>query len=242
MLEAAHERVDESRSEYTRELAGLMFQSIVKQQKIGNEKKSPWDVLSVEERRNVRDEIIKALATENNNVRAGASSAIAAIACKELDSGENNWKDLIPTLQDALEHPNTSFKLSSIQTVAKICEDVRPSLISSDNAKDLFTTLMHELNTNDVKLQCQVLEALLVMIPFASHRLSRNEEFSMNLTNLVFEFVLQGAKQDMELMERAWKCMTELAHHFFLSFYDKVGKVLECAFSMTEISPSSSQK
>ena len=174
-------------------------------------------------------------------MRAGASSAIAAIACKELENSEDGWKDLVPTLVYALEHDNPSYKLSSIQTVAKICEDVRPSLINDKDAKNLLTSLMDMVLIDDLKLRCQLLEALLVMIPFAGHKLSRNEVFSMNLTNLIFDFIETG-DQHIQILERAWKCMTELAHHFYLSFYDKVGKVLEAAFSLTSITPESSNR
>lgn len=124
--------------------------------------------------------------------------------------------------------------------MAKICEDVRPSYINAEDAKSLFTTLMQQLEASDLKLQCQILEALLVMIPFASHKLSLNEEFAMSLTNLIFDFVEQGVKQDIQILERAWKCMTELAHNFYLSFYDKVAIVLDAAFNLTKITPGCS--
>ncbi len=62
VIKAARELVDPSRSEYTREMAGLMFQSIVKKPRHGGGV-APWDTLTEEERRDIRSEIMESLAT-----------------------------------------------------------------------------------------------------------------------------------------------------------------------------------
>ena len=238
--EAAEELTNGSRSEYTRELAGLMFQTIVRSRN-PETKETPWETLPAKARANLRDAIMEALGTDNANVRKGASTAIAAIACFEL-AQEEGWPDLIDALVAGLKSENFHFKQSAIQTVGKICEDVKPSLIRVEQGKLLFETLTDQLFTEDFRLKCIVLDALLVMIPFASFRLAKNEDFAMGITQAVFQLVRHGPSDDdpeYQLQEHAWKCMTELAHYFYLAFYDKATTVLDVAFTVTEIGEKS---
>ncbi len=176
-------------------------------------------------------------------MRAGASSAIAAIACKELGNG--TWDDLVPSLVEGLKHEIVAYKLSSIMTVGKICEDVRPEFIHEKEADNLFTTLINQFDlATDMKLKAHALEAMLVMIPFAAHKLSDNEQFSMTLSRTIYRVIHAGpnaqGEPGFEILERGWKCMTELAHSFYLSFYDKVADVLESAFKLIDISAQGS--
>ena len=62
----------------------------------------------------------------------------------------------------------------------------------------------------------------------------------MYLTDKVIDIVCQDLNTEIHLVERAWKCMTELADHFYSSFESKVGKVVDAAFLLAGITPTSS--
>jgi importin subunit beta-1 len=86
--------------------------------------------LEVSYRGFVKDAIISALNTDNNNIRRAVAMCVAAIAAIEMPRGE--WVNLIDIMAETAHNDDINVRLSSIQTLGYICDELLVEDLTQD--------------------------------------------------------------------------------------------------------------
>ena len=74
--------------------------------------------------------VIATLASNSKLVRGQIASLIAAIAVIEIPRGQ--WTDLISNLCNNASNENLQVRLSSLQTLGYICEELQPQDLTKE--------------------------------------------------------------------------------------------------------------
>lgn len=75
-------------------------------------------------KQNMKEAVLRNLASPSRQIRSQIASLVSAIAAIEIPRGE--WLELIPMLCTNANHTDAQVKLSSLQTLGFICEELEP--------------------------------------------------------------------------------------------------------------------
>ena len=117
--------------------------------------------LSNEEKNQIKLLVLSTLASSKKEIRTSASSVISSISKIDTPIVET-WPDLLPSLTDNAFNPDINMKLSAIEALGYVCEELTAKSIDAENMNKIMNALIMNLTNeqNSVEVVLQVLKAL----------------------------------------------------------------------------------
>ena len=176
---------DESKPSDIRQLAAILIKNSLLHvelfQKI-------WkNELSAEEKNKIKLLVLSALASSKKEIRTSASVVISSI-CKIDSPIIKTWPDLLPSLTNNAFNENINMKLSAIEALGYVCEELTIKSIDPSNVDSIMNALIQNLTNekNPVEVILQVLKALYYSIKIAEKNFSNKNERNI-IMNAIFQ-------------------------------------------------------
>lgn len=175
----ATELIDETKPAKIRQMAASYFKNSL----IYNEKfQNIWKDLDKEKKSQIKQCVIGTLATGVKEVRTAAGVVVANLAKIEVPLN-NNWPELITTLCSVTKHENVNLRLSAIESLGLICEEMTNKTIDILSVDAILSALITTIQTNlsDIETDKYVLKALYNCIKLAE------KNFSKKVINIIYK-------------------------------------------------------
>ena len=143
--------------------------------------------LPVEEKNQIKLLVLSTLASSKKEIRTSASTVISTIS--KVDSPiVETWPDLLPSLTDNAFNTDINMKLSAIEALGYVCEELTTKSIDASNVNKIMNALIQNLTNeqNPVEVILQVLKAIYYSIKLAENNFSNEKERSIIL-NAIFQ-------------------------------------------------------
>lgn len=221
ILNCSYFQRNETLPNNVRQLCGV----IIKNSLAGDDNIGKWLMIQTEKRAVIKENVISCLGSEAKDIRRGAATSVAAIAKIDLPRGE--WPNLINTLVNASQYNNINFKIASILTAGYICQEIEPSLLSSNDRINIFNLIFTNLpfgNITDLELILQTLNALSQFIPFLEPNM-KDANFRVELFKHLFSYALQHPDENVKIL--AVQCVTDISKLFYDYVTDEIPQITQ---------------
>lgn len=176
---------NESKNSGIRQLSAILIKNslvhVEAYQKIWNTELSP------EEKKKIKLLVLSTLASSKKEIRTSACTVISSIS--KIDSPiTETWPELLPSLTDNAFNSDLNMKLSAIEALGYVCEELTIKSINPSNVDQILNALIQNLNDpqNSVDVVLQVLKALYYVIRLAQKNFSNKNERAI-IFNSIFE-------------------------------------------------------
>ena len=142
--------------------------------------------LPLEEKNKIKLLVLSTLASSKKEIRTSASTVISSIS--KIDSPiTQTWPDLLPSLTENAFNTDINMKLSAIEALGYVCEELSIKSIDSSNVDKIMNALIQNLTNeqNPVEVVLQVLKALYYTIRLADKNFSNKNERNI-IMNAIF--------------------------------------------------------
>lgn len=163
-------------------------------------------------------------------VRAQAAQVIAAIALIEIPRGE--WAELVPTLCNWVKSDLADgIKLSSMLTIAYLCEDLKPADLQKEHSDNIVQTLVLNMYPEPEKVEFTRIatKAFFYSIPYAKACFANPEDRNFIMQRLVAACALT----DEEVQLQGLQCLVELAKEEYAHLVDFIPKIKETTVALS---------
>ena len=147
-----------------------------------------WNTeLSPEDKKKIKLLVLSTLASSKKEIRTSACSVISSIS--KIDSPiTETWPELLPSLTDNAFNSDLNMKLSAIEALGYVCEELTIKSIDPSNVDQILNALIQNLNNpqNSVEVVLQVLKALYYVIRLAQKNFNNKNERAI-IFNSIFE-------------------------------------------------------
>ena len=147
-----------------------------------------WNTeLSPEDKKKIKLLVLSTLASSKKEIRTSACTVISSIS--KIDSPiTETWPELLPSLTDNAFNSDLNMKLSAIEALGYVCEELTIKSIDPSNVDQILNALIQNLNNpqNSVEVVLQVLKALYYVIRLAQKNFSNKKERAI-IFNSIFE-------------------------------------------------------
>ena len=166
---------DESKDPNIRILSAIIIKNTLLHTEVFRNK---WKTeLSNKEKNDIKLLVLSTLASSNKSIRTMASTVVASIS--KIDSPiTETWPELLPSLTDNSFNQDINMKLSAIEALGYVCEELNPKSIDSSNVDKIMNALIQNLikEQNNVQVILQLLKALYYAIRLAQKNFQNNNE------------------------------------------------------------------
>ena len=143
--------------------------------------------ISKEEKDKIKLLVLSTLASSKKEIRTIASTVISSISKIDTPITET-WPELLPSLTNNAFNEDINMKLSAIEALGYVCEELNLKSIDSSNVDKIMNALIQNLikgeNNKDVILQ--LLKALYYAIRLAQKNFEKKNERSI-IMNSIFK-------------------------------------------------------
>ncbi len=175
--------------------------------------------ISKEEKDKIKLLILSTLASSQKNIRTMAGTVISSI-CKIDTPITETWPDLLPSLTNNAFNEDINMKLSAIETLGYVCEELNMKSIDSANVDKIMNALIQNLikgeNTKQVILQ--LLKALSYAIRLAQKNFENKNERNI-IMNSIFQ-IGDKYQTDEDVIEKIAMLFIEMLS--ISSYYDYI--------------------
>ena len=166
---------DESKPTGIRQLSAVLIKNtLVKVERY----QEIWKTqLPQEEKNRIKLLVLSTLASSKKEIRTIASTVISSIS--KVDSPiTQTWPDLLPSLTQNAFNQDINMKLSAIEALGYVCEEITIKSIDASNVDNIMNALIQNLKNdqNSVEVVMQVLKALYYSIRLAEKNFSNKNE------------------------------------------------------------------
>jgi importin subunit beta-1 len=172
-------------------------------------------VISIETRKQIKLVVLKALESAKKNARKGACYAITAIAQIELPRKE--WSEIITTLCNNAQGSNINLKLSSLEALGYISEDLDNKTLDISQIDMILNALVlnatEAASTNEVKLIS--LSSLSKCLHLSGKNFNDPNEKNILMTKIIS--CINSTNTDIKV--QGLQCIMEIVK----CFYDLIG-------------------
>ena len=166
---------DESKPTGIRQLSAVLIKNtLVKVERY----QEIWKTqLPQEEKNRIKLLVLSTLASSKKEIRTIASTVISSIS--KVDSPiTQTWPDLLPSLTQNAFNQDINMKLSAIEALGYVCEEISIKSIDASNVDNIMNALIQNLKNeqNSVEVVLQVLKALYYSIRLAEKNFSNKNE------------------------------------------------------------------
>ena len=224
---------DESKDPNIRILSAIIIKNTLLHTEVFRNK---WKTeLSNKEKNDIKLLVLSTLASSNKSIRTMASTVVASIS--KIDSPiTETWPELLPSLTDNSFNQDINMKLSAIEALGYVCEELNPKSIDSSNVDKIMNALIQNLikEQNNVQVILQLLKALYYAIRLAQKNFQNNNE-----RRIIMEAIFQiGDKysNDENVLEKIAMLFIEMLS--ISSYYDYIEdiflNIMKFAFGIFE--------
>ena len=232
---------DESKSSNIRQLAAILIKNSLLH--VESFQKMWKKELSGEEKGKIKLLVLSALASAKKEIRTSASTVISSI-CKIDSPITQTWPDLLPSLTNNAFNENKNMKLSAIETLGYVCEELTIKSIDSSTVDSIMNALIQNLinEKNPVEVILQVLKALYFSIKIAEKNFSNKNERNI-IMNAIFQ--IGGKYQTNEdVLEKIAMLFIEMLS--ISSYYDYIednfNQIIKFSFNIAQKYKISNEK
>lgn len=190
---------DDSKPTDIRQLSAiLMKNSLLYVETLQNEWKNK---LSNEDKQNIKMLVLSSLASSFPEIRTSSSSVVASIS--KIDQPiTQNWPDLIISLTKNSFNTDINLKLSAIETLGFVCEELNAKNIDTQTVDLIMNALIENLNNreNDIKVIKQCLKSICFTVKIAEKNFSTEKEMN-SIMNSIFLNILNHPNDD-DILEK----------------------------------------
>ena len=154
---------DENKPSNIRQLSAiLMKNSLIHYENFQKEWK---EKISNEEKNKIKLLVLSTLASQYKEIRTSASNVISSI-CKIDQPIMTHWPKLINSLTKNCFIDDINLKLSAIETLGYVCEEINIKFIDSNTVDIIMNSLIQNLidNNNNINVIIQVLKSLFLLL------------------------------------------------------------------------------
>lgn len=232
---------DESKPSNIRQLSAILIKNSLVHAEAYRE---IWkNRLSKEEKNQIKLLVLSTLASSKKEIRTSASSVISSIA--KIDSPIiETWPELLPSLTDNAFNPDLNMKLSAIEALGYVCEELTTKSINPENMNKIMNALIMNLTNeqNSVEVVLQVLKALYYSIRLAEKNFSNEKERSI-IMKAIFQI---GGKYETneDVIEKIAMLFIEMLS--ISSYYDYIEdffiQIIKFSFNIVQKYKESNEK
>lgn len=177
--------------------------------------KDLWVSLPAEAKSNIKNFALATLASPKKDARKGAAQAVSAIATIELPLQQ--WNDIINVLAVNAQGTTLEFKMSSLDTLGYICEEIPEKSLNDIQVNAILSALVTNITpeiTNDEVKQTALI-ALCSSLRFCEKNFKIEYEKSLIIANILGNCA--SPKYDIRM--KAMQCLLEVVR----CYYDYIG-------------------
>lgn len=180
LLRLADELQNENKSLGARQMSATIIKNCLVFAKSLREK---WYEMDSNKKTEIKNAILSALASSVSLIRRSTATVIAGI-CKIEQPLETNWPEIIASLCQNSYHTDINIKLSALQTIGYICDELNIKTTNPATVDQILTAIIQNLESNISQLEVVnvCLSSLLSCIPLAQ----KNFNSAVNLRILTF--------------------------------------------------------
>ena len=196
-----------------------------------------------EEKKNIKLLVLSTLASSKKEIRTSASTVISSIS--KIDAPiTKSWPELLTSLTQNSFNNDINMKLSAIEALGYVCEELTIKSIDSSNVDTIMNALIQNLNdaNNSVEVVLQVLKALYYAIRLAEKNFSNKNERNI-IMNAIFQI---GGKYETNenVLEKIAMLFIEMLS--ISSYYDYIEdnftQIIKFSFTISQKYKESNEK
>ena len=232
---------DESKDSKIRQLSAILMKNILLHTEPLRQK---WKTeLTKEEKDKVKLLVLSTLASSRKEIRTMAGTVISSI-CKIDSPITQTWPDLLVSLTNNTFNDNINIKLSAIETLGYVCEELNSKTIDATNVDKIMNALIQNLikdeNTKEVIIQ--LLKALYYAIRLAQKNFEKKEERNIIMTAIFH--IGEKYSEDEDVIEKIAMLFIEMLS--ISSYYDYIEdsfvNIMKFSFGIFEKYKESNEK
>lgn len=191
--------------------------------RINSNVKDVWIMIDNQTRAIYKDTLFSQLGSDNFKIRSGISGCISAICCEEFK--QNQWFEIITTLNNIACNDDINFKLSALTTLKNISQDVIPGIIPQNYLGEILFTVMKNSGSNiDLKVNLEALGILGFLIQSCKDFMQDDRK------NLIIDVIMKALNiNNEEIHIESFKCIYELCKCYYFELKDNVGQIINLA-------------
>ena len=141
--------------------------------------------LTKEQKDKIKLYVLSTLASSLKDIRTLAGTTVASL-CKIDSPIKVTWPNLLQSLTQNAFNDNINLKLSAIETLGYVCEELTNKTIEGSDVDSIMNALIQNVNneSNDVNTIIQVLKALCSSIKLAEKNFANEKERDIILTSV----------------------------------------------------------
>ena len=224
---------DESKPSEIRQLSAILIKnSLVKVEHF----QEIWKTqLPQEEKNKIKLLVLSTLASSKKQIRTIASTVISSI-CKIDSPITQTWPDLLPSLTQNAFNEDINLKLSAIEALGYVCEEITIKSIDSTNIDKILNALIQNLKNgqNSVEVVIQVLKALYYSIRLAEKNFSNKNERTI-IMDSIFEIGIKYETNENVLEKIAMLFIEMLSISKYYDYIeDYFEKIIKFSFNIVQ--------
>ena len=199
LIEMGKRLSDETKDSKIRVLSAIL----IKNSLLHTEKyRQKWKTeISKEEKDKIKLLVLSTLASSKKEIRTIASTVISSISKIDTPITET-WPELLPSLTNNAFNEDINMKLSAIEALGYVCEELNLKSIDSSNVDKIMNALIQNLikAENNKQVIIQVLKALYYAIRLAQKNFENNNERKI-IMNAIFQ-IGDKYSEDEDIIEK----------------------------------------
>ena len=224
---------DESKKLEIRQLSAILIKnSLLKVERF----QEIWKTqLPPEEKKTIKLLVLSTLASSQKQIRTIASTVISSI-CKIDSPITQTWPDLLPSLTQNAFNEDINLKLSAIEALGYVCEEITIKSIDAANVDKILNALIQNLKNgqNSEEVVLQVLKALYYSIRLAEKNFSNKNERAI-IMDSIFEIGNKYENNEI-VLDKIAKLFIEMLS--ISSYYDYIEdffeKIIKFSFNIVQ--------
>ena len=208
---------NESKDSKIRQLSAILIKNSLL---YSEDYRKKWKTeISKEEKDNIKLLILSTLASSQKSIRTMAGTVISSI-CKIDTPITETWPDLLPSLTNNAFNEDINMKLSAIETLGYVCEELNTKSIDSANVDKIMNALIQNLikGENNKQVILQLLKALSYAIRLAQKNFENKNERNI-IMNSIFQ-IGDKYQTDEDVIEKIAMLFIEMLS--ISSYYDYI--------------------
>eukprot|EP00917_Polyrhabdina_sp_WS-2016_P028323 GHVP01060475.1.p1 GENE.GHVP01060475.1~~GHVP01060475.1.p1 ORF type:complete len:679 (+),score=104.58 GHVP01060475.1:127-2163(+) len=200
----AEELSTETRSETSRQLAGLLLKNELS---IKNDGTSAWPELPEDLKAGIKASVLSALPATSEEVSRSAASLLSKLALFEIPAG--TWPSLVPTLETLVKGTTGALRVAALRAIGYICEDLYLARVDPpvQQSAGLMLVIAHGLQQQDQSTKLESLKALYHALVFADEIMESDHE-----RTFLLNCVHKALSDEILLIQAAgWECTLQIA-------------------------------
>lgn len=158
------------------------------------------------------------MASSSKLARKGAAQAVSAIASIEIPLGQ--WNNIINTLSVNAQGETLEFKLSSLETLSYICEELPEKSLPQDQINSMLVAIISNVSPENLNEDVRqiALKALAACLRFCEKNFQVQKEKDLIMTNIL----ANCSSPNVDIRIKSLQCVLEVVR----CYYDNIAEYL----------------